>query len=334
MLNDLMNHRLALRIAGVVLVFAFVFAYCSSFTLAIQPKDGLSKPEITIRAERNSVQIADPFDIVIQVTASDNAAVRFPTLPPQLGPFEVIDHHDLMGVPSEANKGTANWSRRLTLETLETGDLKIPSIEVVVRNEGKPLMRVATEPLSIEVASVLEPASDPAKFADIHDLIDVPEPKAWSYGWIVWLAGGGIGLAALVAGAVFVFRGRTNWTTPANWAVSEISGLTSNSPQSFSRLENIARTYIEEEFHIPATSYSPQELQQAVIQRGASQGISQHLVDFLTKAEQTKYAGLNVSDSQFTSAKESILQVIEGLDNIPEDKSLGSNAGTINAEVV
>ena len=334
MRNDCMNHRLALRVTGVLLVVAFVFAFCSSFTLAAQQEDGLSKPEISIRADRSSVQIADPFEVVIQVTASENASVRFSTVPPQHGPFEVIDHRDLLGVPSEANNGTANWTRRLTLETLETGELQVPSIEVMVRNEGKPPLRVATEPLSIEVASVLEPASDPAKFADIHDLIDVPEPKAWSYGWIVWLAGGGIGLAALIAGAVFIFRGRTNWTTPADWAAGEVSSLISNSAQSFSRLEHIVRTYIEQEFHIPATSYSPQELQQAVLERGASQDMSQRLVDFLTKAEQAKYAGLNVSDSQFTSAKESVLQVIKGLDNIPEDNGLGSNAVITDAEVV
>ena len=75
------------------------------------------------------------------------------------------------------------------------------------------------------------------------------------------------------------------------------------------------------------------ELQHAVLQLGASQNTSQQLVDFLTKAEQTKYAGMDVSDSQFIRSKESILQVIKALDNISEDNDLRNSLATTNVEV-
>ena len=333
MRNDFMNYQFTAQAAGIALAIAFAFGVCNKITIAAQQEDGLSEPQISIRTDRDSVQIADPFEVVIQVVANDRASVKFPTVPPQLGVFEVIDHRDQLGIPSEANSGMNKWTRRLTLETLETGKLKIPSMAVAVRTEGKPPLQVATDPLAIEVASVLEPASDPAKFADIHDLIDVPDPKTWSHAWILWLAGGGLGLAALIAGAVFIFRGRTNWTTPADWAVGEISGLTSNSSQAFGQLEHIVRTFIAKEFHVPATSYSPMELQQTISQRGASQNASRQLADFLTKAEQAKYAGLDVPESQFNSAKESVLQIIKSLDSIPEDTSHDNRVVTTDVEV-
>jgi len=146
MRNDFMTHQFAAQTARLALVFAFAFVFFSSVTIAAQQQNGLSKPEISIHADRNSVQIADPFDVVIQVVTNDGASVRFPTVPPQLGRFEVIDHRNLLAVPSEANNGTNKSTQRLTLETLETGNLTIPSIEVVVRSEGKPPLRLATEP--------------------------------------------------------------------------------------------------------------------------------------------------------------------------------------------
>lgn len=334
MRNDFMTHQFAAQTARLALVFAFAFVFFSSVTIAAQQQNGLSKPEISIHADRNSVQIADPFDVVIQVVTNDGASVRFPTVPPQLGRFEVIDHRNLLAVPSEANNGTNKSTQRLTLETLETGNLTIPSIEVVVRSEGKPPLRLATEPLAIKVASVLEPASDPEKFADIRDLIDAPEPRTLPFGWPFWLAVAGLGLIALIAAAVYIFRGRTKWTTPVDWAVSEISDLTSNSPQSFAQLEHIVRTYLEQEIHVPATSYSPLELQHTILQRGANQDAARQLGDFLTKAEQAKYAGLDMSGSQFNAAKESVLQIIRELDSIPVDTSLGNNIVTTNVEVV
>jgi len=334
MRNNFINNQSAAQTVGLVLLFAFAFVFSNRIAFAAQQEDDLSKPKISIHTDRSSVQIADPFEVVIQVLANDQASVKFPTMPQQLGVFDVIDHRDLLRIPSKTNSGMNKWTRRLTLETLETGELQIPSISFAVRTEGKPPLQVATDPLVIEVASVLEPTADPAEFADIHDLIDVPEPKTWSYTWILWSAGGGLGLAALIAGAVFVFRGRTNWTTPADWAVGEISGLTSDSNQAFGQLEHIVRTFIEEEFHVPATSYSPLELQRTISQRGASQSTSQQLADFLTKAEQAKYAGLDVPDTQFNSAKESTLQIIKSLDSIPEDTSLRNNVTTTNAEVV
>jgi len=138
----------------------------------------------------------------------------------------------------------------------------------------------------------------------------------------------------LIAAALFVFRRRKNWTTPAAWAFDEISSLTPNSSQPLTSLERIVRTYIEKEFHFPATSYSPIELQQAILQHGASQNTSQQLVDFFTKCEQAKYAGMDVPGSQFTNAKESILQIIKALDSIPEENALDNNVATTNVEAV
>lgn len=329
MRKDLVLSKSNFSIVRLALVALCILASCGRVAVAAQQEAATTNPQISIRADRSSVQIADPFDVIVEVTASDGASVQFPTVPPKLGPFEVIDQQDLFGVPSDSGDGTRKWNRRFTLETLETGERQVPPIEVVVRSEGQSPLRLVTQSLVIEVASVLEPASDPTKFADIHDLIDVPEPTDLSLGWIVWATAGGIGLAALAVGAMVVFRGRTKWTTPADWAIGELASLTADSSQSLSRLEQIVRTYIEEEFHIPATSYSPRELQQELMQRGASQNTSQQLGEFLTRAEQAKYAGLDVSDNEYASAKEAVLEMIKSLDGIPEN-----NIAAISVEVV
>ena len=336
MREEFMLHKKILRTARFAIVVISVVTFWSHVAMAsmqenAKPKS--SKPQISIRADRTSVQIADPLEVIIKATASNEASVQFPAVPQQLGPFEVIDHRDLLGVPSESNDGTSTWTRRITVETLETGKLQIPPIEVVVRTPDQPPLRLVNAPLSIDVASVLEPASDPAKFADIQDLIDVPEPTGGSYQWIVWAAAGGIGLAALAAGALFVFRGRTNWTTPADWAIAEIADLNPNSSQSFARLEQIVRTYIEEEFHVPATSYSPRELQKELVQIGASENNSLRLGEFLAKAEQTKYAGLTVSDTEYASAKATVLDVVGSLNRIPENNGNKNNTDASSMEV-
>ena len=240
-------------------------------------------PRIEISADRDSVQILDPFEVTLIVTAGEKANVQLPIVVERFGPFEVLDHRDILGVPVDGEPGIRRWVRSLTLETMKTGSLDVPAIEVFVResesaalgtSKAKPI-RLVTKPLSIKVATVLEAASDPAKFNDIRGVIDVAEPQESddsSLYWIGLVAAGGLGLSAFAAMA-FVLVRRQRWTTPAEWAQGEIANL-ADSSNAMEELDRILRRFIESEFEFPATTLSWEPLRLNLVKSGASDDLS------------------------------------------------------------
>lgn len=299
--------------------FGLLLVFLMTLGREVVAQDARVTPRIEVIADRDSVQILDPFEVELKVTASENASVQFPVVAERLGPFEVLDHRDILGVPVEGEPGTRQWTRRLTLETIETGLLDVPAIEVFLR-EAAPI-RLATKPLSIKVSTVLEAASDPAKFNDIRDVIDVAEPQGSNgstFYWIGLVAAGGLALSA-IAGAVFVFVRRQQWTTPAGWANGEIENLAPESSSALGELERILRTFVETEFGFPATALTAEQLRQNLTSAGACVDCVSEIETFLSKANECKFAGLNVSTEAVTDAKSAVRTIIEQLDAIPAE---------------
>lgn len=286
-------------------------------------------PEIEVRADRDAVQILDPFEVEIEVIASETSDVQLPAVGKRFGPFEVLDHRDVLRFPLEGESGKCKWLRRLTLETMETGELEIPSIEVFVRDtvgsESKSAAttptRLMTKPVVIKVATVLEVASDPSKFNDIRNVIDAHEPETADgklIRWVVWSAGGGLALFALAAASMVLVR-RKRWTTPAAWAKGEIAMLSTDSSGAIEGLENVLRQFIETEFGFPATAQTSDQLQQQLIGVGASSDCVSSVTEFISKASEAKFAGLRLSDRDVDDAKATVLAIIEQLDSIPSE---------------
>ncbi len=169
--------------------------------------------EATIVASASAarVLVAEPFTLEWSVTAPTGAKVVFPTIAKQLGEFDVDESTDLFDIPDANLTDTRTWTRRLTLESIVTGELSIPALEVQVTDKSGQYV-LQSKAITINVTSVLEERGDPTKFRDIQSVVDVDLPVSHSNAWFWWTVGSVAGLSLVAISAVAVTR-RRRWLT-------------------------------------------------------------------------------------------------------------------------
>ena len=128
-----------------------------------------------------------------------------------------------MTFPPPLRPNERTWTRQMTLESIVTGDLQIPAMEIQVA-DGTNSRIIKSNAIPVRVISVLEDRADPTQFRDIHSVVDVDVPPQKSDGWF-WWAAGGLGLLTFGSAAIAVVARRKTWLTPSEWALRELESL-------------------------------------------------------------------------------------------------------------
>ena len=212
----------------------------------------LGEPVISV--DRDNVQVADPFQLIVSINVAQDSTVRFPVLPSSLGPFNVISHRDFFDVPIE---GGRSWTRVVELETFESGNLLIPAISLVVDNETK-----TTSSVQMTVESLLDPSSELTEFRASKDVEEIPvESSLWQW----WLLGTLV-MTALLGAAWFAFTRYRRRTSHENWAIKQLDALTNSlafhqkdQTTVLPSAADILRGYIQRKFGIAATQQTTEE---------------------------------------------------------------------------
>jgi hypothetical protein len=130
------------------------------------------QPQSRSKTSNTTVQVAEPFTFELTITAPAGSKVDFPSIGESLGEFDVTDQLMRADVPSANDVNERTWTQQLTLESIVTGDLEIPSLEIQVRRDAD-IQTLKTEAVPVRVASVLEDRADPTKFRDIQSVVDI-----------------------------------------------------------------------------------------------------------------------------------------------------------------
>jgi hypothetical protein len=144
---------------------------------------------VTATLDRSAVTVGDP--ITVTLTVRRPANVEIVSLDPDrsVESLTLLDQKD--GSPRALPDGRVEEIRSVTLAAYETGSKEIPAIAVVYRDAAGTEGRVATEPLHIQVASVL--SAGQTEPADIKAPAAMPERALWP-----WILGGALlSLAAI-----------------------------------------------------------------------------------------------------------------------------------------
>lgn len=294
-----------------VTLLLIVFGDFGATRLAAQTS---SKPRVSGTVSKTSVQVAEPFTFEIRCIAPANARVSFPAVPKNLGEFDVIDHQDRFDVPLDSSSDRS-WTRYLTLESITTGKLPLPSVEVQV-GIGEKTTRLETKSRTINVLSVLEGRPDPKSFRDVRPLVDVAVEPDKSYTWIGWTAGGIAG-AILLVGSVFVLMRRGRFISPAQWAQRELDELAKPSvtpTDSIDRLSEIMREFLSLQTNIAAPNLTTDELLRTLQSSEAMDTeTTSQLADLFQKADQAKYAGVGISESDLQDLIQNARELVEHL---------------------
>lgn len=280
-----------------------------SHPLALQAQD----VELNAKTDRDKIQIADPFELQIRVVAPEGTQVAFPATAETLGPFEVLNTSEKLDVPiSELDENSRLWVQSISLETLDTGQLEIPIIEIAVKQDGQREEILRTKPIAINVESVVEPAADLTKFKGIADVHDVEVPADRSYGW-VWLTSGALATLALAGGALFIATRRNGAVSATVWALQELTDA-----QELPVAETIVRQFIEERFEFSATSLPQDRVAAELRDRGVDDSLLLELKELLQKSERAKFGGLDLPAGEQKRLLNLATQLVEKLDRTGE----------------
>ncbi|MEM7784283.1 MAG: hypothetical protein AAF623_13095 [Planctomycetota bacterium] len=277
-----------------------------------------SSVRVDVKADRNEVGIADPFQIEIIVKAPTGTNVSFPAQQSMLGPFEVIKESDDWNVPDpDRPLDLKNWTRRFELETLDTGKLEFPSYEVVVTELGQDSRVIRTDPISIDVKSLVEPKSDPAQFQDIADLQDVEVNMSAASTDSVWWIIGGVGSAVIVFGlaTVWILFRKPMPIGPGEWALQTLAVTDSEDHRS---IEETVRQYLKERFQFSARSSSIDQIRRQVVDQTERDTIATDLEAWLLEIEKIRFGGLATTSPENEHRRERIIDWIQNVEQMEE----------------
>lgn len=309
-------------LAAFALILLGYFAGLIASADAQSTQKTASRPaQVTANASKSMVRVAEPFQLELQVTAPSNAKVFFPAVSEQLGAFDVADHQDILDVPVADSNALRSWTRRMTLESINTGELEIPSIEIQVRNDST-ADSIKSAAIPVRVVSVLEGRADPTQFRDIRSVVDVAVPPSTSHAWVWWVVGGS-GTATLALAYFVLFAKRKKHLTPALWARAKLDDLLhsvdtrcGDTEPVLREMSTILREYLQLQFEISAPVQTTQQFLQLVEKgRFLDSDAATKFGKLLMEADQAKFAGLQLTPQKLEEAIETACAVVDATAN-------------------
>jgi len=157
---------------------------------------------VTLAVDRRAVTVGDP--ITLTLTVHRPKAVEVVSFDPDrsLDALTLLDRKE--GSPRVLPDGSVEEIRTLTLAAYETGHKEIPAIAVVYRDASGHEGRVSTEPVGIDIASVL--TAGQTEPADIKPPASMPARAIWP-----WVAAAAL---LLLAAAWLLWRRRRRAAAP------------------------------------------------------------------------------------------------------------------------
>ncbi|WP_146594578.1 protein BatD [Novipirellula galeiformis] len=256
--------------------------------------------KITESIDRTTTKVLEPIVLTLAVVAPVDSEIDFHDAPETLGAFQVVGVTDSPGLPllGDANRGQRRWTRRLVLETLQVGEQEIPSIEVTYTAgdsaASKPRV-LRTQPMTIQVESVLTGDDQPHAFRPMKDKMVVPPPQksSRSIAGILTIAVLGLGLLAIVIR--LQFRKRATASAVALQRLSALDARRNSSefdPKwSYVELAGIARDFvISRDGMNPLVMTTDEVIRYITTECSISADLQTPLVELLLQADQFKFA--------------------------------------------
>jgi hypothetical protein len=267
--------------------------------------------KVTARIDKGTVRIAEPIQLVLEVEAPRGTRLELPAKMNRLGVFDVRLIEQSNDIPSATGADKRTWILRVTLESIKTGALEVPPLDVHYTTDAKsPTFKtLSTSPIPVHVTSVVENRADPTRFRDIKPTVDVPVPQTPSRGRVIWTCGG---IAAAFAGLLLitaVVRRRRRGLSPAAWAIDTIKELEqldiseTGAEGLFNEVVDVLREYFELEFNVPTLPKTTREfLADASSEIGLPEIARKRLEWIASVADEIKFARLAVGEQHLVHA--------------------------------
>nr|WP_234952361.1 hypothetical protein [Rhodopirellula baltica] len=291
--------------------------------------------ELGLRVSDSETLIAEPLQLELEVIVPNELQVVLPALDESLGDWEIVEKEVREDLPHVAAAGPSmrRWWMRLTLESLRTGEVIIPGVDVQTLPRQSENRReddaidwdragsFETQPISINVVSVLTETADPTKPEPIVDAIALPMEQTPSRSLLPGVVVGVIGVS--IAGAFLIRRIRSHGEiSNADWARRQLTELRSQwrkqrlTPDDCARrLSPIFREWIGSMMGRKSTVSSDEA---SAWLREVEPAIDGELLTMLTRADEVSFAGISATSKEVDSwlgQSDDWLKQLESLQN-------------------
>jgi hypothetical protein len=268
-----------------------------------QPKT--PAPVLKASVDKQSILIGEPIHLTLEATVEGNGPFSWPA-PDSLPHFEFVEKH---AVDSAVSGGERTYRQYLIVTSFDSGTWSIPRLPFVAGNAT-----FFTDSIPIRIGyTKIDPSKD---YHDIKDVVDIPNPFARWFGWIV-------AAAALLSVALVVWLASKKkllsvlvpWhpaprLSPYEEAMRQLDELAGKGPPGdgtakyfYSRLGEILRVYLYRRMGIATLSETSEELIAQIRQLSLPQQQFMDLAEALRMSDFVKFAkyqpGLADSDSHY-----------------------------------
>lgn len=277
------------------LLYYFIFSFFTVYCI-LHTNYSFSQSATATTKEKEYV-IGDWVPVDLFVSSASNSKVAFPNLKDSIS--ETIEVANFTNIDTVKKSGQSEYHQLVNLIVFDTGQIQLPQFQFLVNNNGK-LDTITSETIVVHVAGV--------KIDTTKDIKPIKEPLKIPYTFkeiLPYLIGALI-FALLVALIIWYIIKRKKKEAPIDekyllpphvWALKELDKLQNDKlwqigevKNYYSRLTDIARTYIELRYKIPAMEKTTEELIESMHKGIMKQSLKKELNEVLTLSDFVKFA--------------------------------------------
>jgi hypothetical protein len=276
---------------------------------------------VHVRADKAKMTIAETVLLELEAVIEPGYEVQMPKVDKVLESFGIVDWDNLGDKLDPNNRVVSTY--RYRLEPFLSGTYPIPAFTFEFYDVNSPedkKYELTTEPVNIEVTSLLGEQRAELKIADIEDVMEMPKQK--SYAW-VWMLGV-IVLAAAVGLWLYLRRKRVKELVrifkPAHeLAYERLRALVNEDlvgagriKEFYERISDILRHYIEHRFNLRAPERTTEEfLAELANTEVLPAAEKQRLGEFLQHCDLVKFAKHHPTTEQIQETFDLVKDFIE-----------------------
>ena len=282
---------------------------------------GLGPLTVHVRADKATMTIAETVLLELEAAIEPGYEVRMPKVDKVLESFGIVDW-DNLGDKLDPNNNVVS-TYRYRLEPFLSGTYPIPAFTFEFYDANSPedkKYELTTEPIDIEVTSLLGEQRAELKIDDIEDVLEMPRQTSYTWVWVP----GVVAVAAAAGLWLYLRRKRVRELVrifrPAHEiAYERLRALVKEDlvgagkiKEFYERISDILRHYIEHRFSLRAPERTTEEfLAELANTEALPVSQKQRLGEFLQHCDLVKFAKHNPTTQQIQETFDLVKDFIE-----------------------
>lgn len=304
--------------------FIFLFFYLIPYYSIAQTATASTK-------EKEYV-IGDWIPVDLFVSAASKSRVVFPELKDSIS--TVIEIANFTGIDTIKKSGQYEYHQLVNLIAFDTGQIWLPQFQFLVDNSGN-LDTIVSEAILVHVAGVKIDTTQEIK--EIKAPLKIPLTFKEILPYLIGL----LALACLAGIITWLYIKRKKKNVPLDekyllpphvWALKELDKLQQDKlwqageiKHYYSRLTDIARTYIELRYKVPAMEQTTEELMKSMHKGIVKQTLKKELNEILVLSDFVKFAKAQPDFMENEQALKVIKDFINKTKQLEEEKKSADN---------